>query len=210
MRPDEAKHKPWPPSGLYVLTAEVADLLPRAEQVLEAGAQALQYRDKSGNATLRLQQAAALRRLTARYGARLIINDDVELAAAVGADGVHLGRDDGPVERARRRLGPQAVVGVSCYDDLQRAARLAAAGADYLAFGRLFPSSTKPEAPSCPLDRLTQARAFGLPLVAIGGIHPANAARALAAGADWLAVSASVFLADDPAAATRALLRAWR
>ncbi len=192
--------------GLYVLTADVPDLLARAEQVLAGGARLLQYRDKSNDHHKRLRQAEALRRLTRAAGAGLIINDDVALAAAVNADGVHLGRDDAALATARQRLGPDALIGVSCYNDLQRGRRMQAAGADYLAFGRVFPSRTKPEAVACSPATLRQAaRALQQPVVAIGGIHAGNAGQVLDCGVRWLAVSAGVFLAETPEAAAREL-----
>lgn len=209
MPADDPKHKH--PSvlaggGLYVLTADVPDLLARAGQVLAGGARLLQYRDKSADRHKRLRQAEALRQLTRAAGAGLIINDDVELAAAVDADGVHLGRDDADLATARQRLGPAAIIGVSCYNDLERGRRMQAAGADYLAFGRVFPSTTKPEAVACPLATLQAATTrLQRPVVAIGGIHAGNAGAVLDAGVRWLAVTAAVFLAEQPRAAARAL-----
>ncbi len=210
MPADAPKHKHsslLAAGGLYVLTADVPDLLARAEQVLAGGARLLQYRDKSEDARKRLRQAEALRALTQAREAWLIINDDVELAAAVGADGVHLGRDDAALATARQRLGPDAIIGVSCYNDLERGWRMQAAGADYLAFGRVFPSATKPEAAACSLATLRQAtRVLQRPVVAIGGIHAGNAGAVLGCGVPWLAVSAGVFLAEQPRAAARELV----
>jgi thiamine-phosphate pyrophosphorylase len=140
-----------------------------------------------------------------RRGARLIINDDVELARAVGADGVHLGRDDGEVAVARSALGATALIGVSCYGDLDRARRLAAEGADYLAFGAFHPSSTKPAASAASPALLSSARRLGLPLVAIGGITPDNGGALVRAGADLLAVVSG--LALPPAQAQAAARR---
>ncbi len=196
------------PSALYLLTPDGLSrdaLLHRCRAALAAGVDWLQYRAKDGADP---QIARRLRVLTQQAGARLIINDDPALAAAVGADGVHLGRDDGSLADARDRLGPDALIGVSCYDDLDRAERLAAAGADYLAFGAVFASPTKPGAVRCPLRVLGEARRFGRPVVAIGGITADNAHEALAAGADRVAVLSDVFSAPDVAARVRAYPRA--
>ena len=184
-------------SGLYVITAEVAggseELLRRAEATLAGGARVLQYRDKSDEHARRLREATALAALCRHHAALFIVNDDVELAANAGAGGVHVGRDDRGVTEARARLGAQAVIGASCYDSLARAEAAAAAGADYLAFGSFYPSTVKPGAPRPQPALLGEARRFGLPLVAIGGIDADNAAPLIAAGADAVAVISSVF-----------------
>jgi thiamine-phosphate pyrophosphorylase len=133
-----------------------------------------------------------------------IVNDDLDLAAAVGADGVHLGRDDAHPRRARHRLGRRALIGISCYNQLERAREAQALGADYAAFGRFFPSHTKPSAVQADPELLRRARReIDLPLVAIGGITPENAGFLLDAGADMLAVVDGVFGADDVRAAAR-------
>jgi thiamine-phosphate pyrophosphorylase len=166
----------------------------------------LQYRDKSEDLLRRQREAELLAGLCRRHGALFIVNDDVELALHSGAAGVHLGRDDGAVAHARERLGSQAVIGVSCYDSLQRAAQLAAEGADYLAFGAVYGSVTKPQASRVTLDTLAAARRrFDHPLVAIGGIDVDNAAPVAATGVDALAVIQGVHGADDPVAAVRRL-----
>lgn len=138
-------------------------------------------------------------RLCHAYDALLILNDDLPLALEINADGVHLGRDDhaGNLAEARQMLGPDKVLGVSCYADLSLAEMAANAGASYLAFGSMYPSITKPAAPSAPLTLLTEARRFGLPVAAIGGICLNNAAQTLAAGADLLAVISDLFDAPD-------------
>jgi thiamine-phosphate pyrophosphorylase len=191
-------------SGLYVITDGG---IPTAElrAVARAGARVLQYRDKSADAIGRRRRATALASLCRDNDLLFIVNDDPMLAVEVGADGVHLGRDDGSIDWARRLLGPDAVIGVSCYASLERAERMCAAGADYLAFGSVFPSPTKPAAPRASLDLLRAARKrFTLPLVAIGGIDAGNAATVVATGVDAVAVIAGVFHAPDPAAsATR-------
>lgn len=183
--------------GLYAITPEDlggSALIEAAGQVLAGGAVCLQYRAKGA---FDASVARALAALCRRHGARFIVNDTPALALDVGADGVHLGRDDGSVAAARALLGPDRIIGVSCYADLERARRLSAEGADYLAFGSLFASPTKPEAVSCPLAVLGEARKFGLPVVAIGGITLENAHLAIEAGADMVAVISDLFDAPD-------------
>ncbi len=200
-------HRPEPfARGLYAITD--ATLIPDARlvetvaQAIDGGARAVQYRDKRADAALRLAQAAALNALCRACGVPLIVNDDVALAAAVGAAGVHVGRDDAALAAARARLGPEAIVGVSCYDSLERARAAAAGGADYVAFGAFFPSATKPNAVRASLALLRAARAeLALPIVAIGGITADNAAPLVAAGADALAVIGALFGAADVRAA---------
>jgi thiamine-phosphate pyrophosphorylase len=191
--------------GLYAITdGPRDDLLVACEGALDGGAILLQYRDKTHDAARRLQEARALVALCARFGVPLIVNDDVELAASAGAAGVHLGEDDVDFASARARLGADAIVGVSCYDSLERAQTLAAAGADYLAFGAFHPSPTKPNARKATLSLLRDAKAFALPLVAIGGITAENGGAIVDAGADYVAVISAVFRAKDVRAATRA------
>jgi len=194
-------------AGLYALTPDENDtamLLAKVRAALEGGATAIQYRHKTAAPALRREQAAALARLHAARGALFIVNDDPELAAAVGADGVHVGADDGSIVAARERVGPARLVGVSCYDDLARAEAAVREGADYIAFGSFFPSTTKPAARRAELPLLTRARALGVPVVAIGGIDADNARTLIDAGADALAVVRAVFDHDDPAAIVNA------
>ena len=199
---------PWP-RGLYAITPDdddTARLLVRVEAVLQAGATWLQYRNKAADRDLRARQARALLPLCRRHGAALIINDDWRLAAAIGADGVHLGQKDGELALARDALGAGAIVGASCYDSLDLARAACAAGASYVAFGAFFPSPTKPQARLASIRLLGDSAALEVPRVAIGGITPDNAHALVAAGADLLAVISGVFDAPDPAAATRAYL----
>jgi thiamine-phosphate pyrophosphorylase len=192
--------------GLYLITPEDPDtrrLLTRVDAVLDHAA-LLQYRNKSASAGLRREQAEALRALCAARGVRLIVNDDLALARAIGADGVHLGEDDGDAHTARAVLGADALIGVSCYDDLRRAHAAVAAGADYVAFGAFFPSGTKPNARRAAFDLLRDSAGLGVPRVAIGGITPDNARSVVAAGADLIAVVSGVFDAPDPPAAAGA------
>jgi len=187
-----------PACGLYAISdGPRDDLLTACAATLRGGAALLQYRDKSRDAARRHAEAAALKALCVESGVPLIINDDVELAAALKC-GVHLGEDDADPVAARTRLGDAAIIGVSCYDSIERARHLAASGADYLAFGAFFPSPTKPAARRADTELLRAARPLGLPLVAIGGITPDNAPSLLDAGVDFVAVISGVFGAADP------------
>ena len=200
---------PWPSSGLYAITPDESDsprLLERVENVLAAGTTWLQYRNKSADAGLRERQARLLQAACARHGVPFIINDDWRLAAVIGADGVHLGEDDAELATARAALGPDAIIGASCYDNLELARNAVAAGADYVAFGAFFPSPTKPNARVAKPALLAAAASLGVPLVAIGGITPDNGRALVDAGADLLAVISGVFDAPDPGSATRAYL----
>jgi len=204
--------------GLYAITPEIGTpeigtpdtsgedwLEQRVEQALLGGARALQYRSKLADASVRRCQAQRLQRVCRAHAALFIVNDDVDLALAISADGVHLGRHDAPIAQARARLPAGAVIGASCYDQLTRAHDAVHAGADYLAFGSFFASTVKPGAVRPALDLLREARRrFDLPLVAIGGITLENAGRALEAGADALAVITALFGVPDTLAAARA------
>jgi len=196
--------------GLYAITdGPRDDLLDAVEQALAGGARLLQYRDKTSDAARRLAEARALQQLCRTRDAVFIVNDDVALAKAVQADGVHLGKDDGDLAEARAALGGEAIIGVSCYDSLDRAKRAAGAGADYVAFGAFFPSPTKPHAPRASIELLRQSAALGVPRVAIGGITPDNAPSLVEAGADALAVISAVFGAADIRAAAQRFARLY-
>lgn len=198
------RHPLLPAAGLYAITdGPRPDLLDAAAEALRGGAALLQYRDKTQDVTRRLAEARALAALCAEAGTLFVVNDDVELALACGARAVHLGESDADLSTARGRLGSDAVIGVSCYDDFDRARRLAAAGADYLAFGAFFPSPTKPQARRAGLDLLRAGTELDVPLVAIGGIRPDNAALLIEAGASYLAVISEVFGQSDICAAAR-------
>lgn len=195
-----------PGRGLYLLTPDEPDtatLLARVAAVLPQAA-LLQYRNKHADAVLRGEQARALLAACRERGVPLVINDDWKLAAEIGADGAHLGEDDGALEQAREVLGPRAILGASCYDRLDRAESAARAGATYLAFGAFFASSTKPGARRADPSLLRDSAHLGLPRVAIGGITPDNGRALVAAGAEYLAVISGVFDASDPVAAARA------
>ncbi|MDA8390718.1 MAG: thiamine phosphate synthase [Gammaproteobacteria bacterium] len=197
--------------GLYVITDGACCTsagLQRLEAVLRGGASLVQLRCKPQPPDRAWGQAAAA--LGRRFGVPVLVNDDVGYALAIGADGAHLGRDDGSVREARTRLGPRALIGASCYASLERARQMTDEGADYLAFGRFYPSATKPEATPAPLSVLTAARSLGRPIVAIGGILPDNGAALLAAGADMLAVIDGVFGQPDIEAAARSYLPLFR
>ena len=188
--------------GLYALTPELDDttmLLAKVAAALEGGATAIQYRNKNATASLRQMQAFALARLHAARGALYLVNDDPALAASVGADGVHLGEDDASIMSARELLGPDRIIGISCYNDFERARAAVEAGADYVAFGSFFPSSTKPAARRADLGLLQRARSLNVPVVAIGGIDADNARMLIDAGADAVAVISAVFASRDPA-----------
>ena len=194
--------------GLYLITPDARDpsrLLERVLPLLPFAA-CLQLRAKSMDDRLLRGAGARLREACADARVPFIVNDDARLAQELAADGVHLGEHDGGIAGARALLGENAIIGVSCYDDLERARTLTAQGADYLAFGAFFPSPTKPHARRASLDLLRDSAVFGLPRVAIGGITPDNAGPLVAAGADLLAVISGVFDAPDPVAAARAYL----
>lgn len=187
--------------GLYAITPDLADtplLLCKVRAALQGGVQTLQYRNKSADPALRLQQAQALRQLTREFDATFIVNDDAQLAARVDADGVHLGGDDGSLEAARDMLGDAKIIGVSCYNRESLALAAVRAGADYVAFGAFFPSGVKPQAVRAEPQLLAWARGeLALPVVAIGGITAQNGVALIAAGADALAVISAVFDAED-------------
>lgn len=201
------------PSGLYLLTpdhADTAQLLADTRAALDAGIAWLQYRNKSADADLCHTQAFALRTLCDGYGVPLIVNDDVQLAHAIGAAGVHLGEYDADLTAARTLLGPTAIIGASCYDSIERARDAVAAGANYIAFGAFFASPTKPAARRAAPELLHEAAAFGVPQVAIGGITPDNGKSLVAAGANLLAVISGVYAAPDIAATVRAYNTCFR
>ena len=188
--------------GLYAITPDTSDteaLARKVEQALAGGIVALQYRSKLLARDKRLAQAQRLATLAQGYGVPFIVNDDVEIALAVGANGAHLGRDDADLAAARQRLTSK-ILGASCYGRIELARAAVAAGADYVAFGAVFPSPTKPDAVRAPLALFGEARSLGVPLAAIGGITLQNAPQLLAAGADLLAVISDLFEAADVAA----------
>ena len=197
--------------GLYAVTPDEPDIGSLARKVRKAlagGVRILQYRNKSANAALRREQGTALLALCREARIPFVINDDLDLARAIRADGLHLGRDDVSIAVARAQLGEDKLLGVSCYDRLELALAAREAGADYVAFGSAFPSSTKPEATRAPLSLYREARArLDLPIVAIGGITTENAHNVIEAGADAVAVISALFDSPDIEAAARSFSR---
>lgn len=190
-----------PLRGLYVITdpylLERVGLINGVEQAIVGGAKLVQYRNKLAAEPERLSEARSLRALCAERDVRFVVNDDVELCRRINADGVHLGKTDGTVKHARKLLGTEPIVGVTCHDDLEYAARAHREGASYCAFGRIFPSKTKPQAPGCALDVLRLASGQAYSTVAIGGISIENGAPLLDMGVDLLAVIHGVFGQTD-------------
>ena len=201
-------------SGLYAITDDnllANRLLPAVEAALAGGCRIVQYRHKQTDRLLQtdrsrlLAEANALLVLCNQSGAKLLINANVELAYAVRAHGVHLGQNDMPIAEARALLGHDAIIGITCHDSLELALAAQAAGADYVAFGRFFSSSTKPSAPPADLSVLHEARQqLQIPVVAIGGITLDNAPSVIATGADMLAVLGDLFGAADITGRARA------
>lgn len=187
--------------GLYAVSPDRADtarLLADIGAAVDGGCRVVQYRNKLAERPLRRQQAALLAEFCKSAGACFIVNDDIELALEVGADGVHLGGDDGDPVVARKRLGPRKVLGISCYNDAGRVAAAVAAGADYVALGAMFASATKPAAVRASLELLRAVKAdCPVPVATIGGITLANAASLVDAGADMVAVVSDLFDAPD-------------
>jgi len=161
---------------------------------IAGGARIIQYRNKQSPLAVRLYEADILSKLCKKLGAMLLINDDVDIAIEVGADGVHLGQDDMHIREARLRLGGDKIIGVTCHNDLQLAQQAEQAGADYVAFGRFFTSSSKPSASPASMDTLQQAaKQLSIPVCAIGGITVDNAPALIKNGAQMLAVINGVF-----------------
>jgi thiamine-phosphate pyrophosphorylase len=202
--PASADRRPGSPAefgGLYAITPDEIDtssLVGKVRMALAGGVLAVQYRNKSGSPALRREQGSALLELCRAARVPLIINDDLDLAEALGADGLHLGREDAVIAAARVRLGRGKLLGASCYDRLDLATRARDAGANYVAFGSAFPSLTKPGATRAPLSLYREAKArLACPIVAIGGITKENAQAVIDAGADAVAVISGLFDAPD-------------
>ncbi len=197
----------WKVAGLYAITPDEADtatLRDKVRRAISGGARLVQYRNKVATAALRIEQVRTLLPCCREAGVPLVINDDLALALETGADGLHLGREDGDLAAARRALGNDALLGASCYDRLELAERAVAQGADHVAFGSVFGSPTKPGAVRASLDLFRQARRrLAVPLVAIGGITPDNAGEVIAAGAHAIAVISALFDAADIEATAR-------
>ncbi len=197
--------------GLYAITPDVADtavLVRMTRQVLAGGARLVQYRNKTAGAELRLEQAQTLLNLCREHSVPLIINDHLDLAVAVGADGIHLGQDDIPVTTARHRLGPEKIIGVSCYNQMELATEAEKQGVDYVAFGAFFASSTKSNTVTAPMNLLRQSRQMlHIPVVAIGGITLPHVADLIRQGADAIAASNSLFCVLDTQSAAEKFSR---
>jgi thiamine-phosphate pyrophosphorylase len=199
-------------SGIYAITDDL--LLPgerlftATEEALRAGIQLLQYRSKSDSADFKFDCAIKLLALCDEYRIPLVINDGVELCEKINAAGVHLGTMDEDIQSARTILGPNAIIGISCHSSIDEALKAEQLGASYVAFGRFFPSKTKPEAPAAELQLIAEARqVLSIPIVAIGGINAENGAAVFQAGADMLAVIHAIFGGDDVTATTLDLLK---
>lgn len=195
-------------SGLYVITdALITDpekTIQSVEQALAGGARVIQYRDKTSHHEQRVHVSYAIRKLTQQVNALFIVNDDVDLAKKVTADGVHLGKEDTKLNDARKQLGPNSLIGVSCYNRFDLAQEAAHKGADYIAFGSFFPSRTKPNAVKADIELLKRAhQELDIPVAAIGGISIENGLSLIEAGADMLAVVESVIGQTDIKAAAR-------
>jgi thiamine-phosphate pyrophosphorylase len=203
-------------AGLYAITPDLDDttqLVRGVEAALAGGARTVQYRNKHADSALARAQAAALAQVHAARGGLYIVNDDPVLAAAVDADGVHLGEDDGAVAAARALVGPERIIGVSCYNRFDLAEGAVQAGADYVAFGSFYPSTVKPDARHADISLLERARSLRVPVVAIGGITADNAAVLFEAGADAVAVISAVFgsaEANEVESAARAIDSVYR
>ena len=196
----------FPIKGLYAITDRDLCASPSIESNVEAairgGATVVQYRDKGTDEKRREAEASRLLEVCRANNVPLIVNDDIELAKHIDADGVHVGKDDQSLTRAREILGSEAIIGVSCYNSIESALTAQSAGADYVAFGRFYPSSIKPGAVQASIDQLRANRTcINVPVVAIGGIKPDNAKDLLDAGVDLLAVINAVFGTGDPFAA---------
>jgi thiamine-phosphate pyrophosphorylase len=202
---------PRPPCRLYLITppeiADLADFAGRLEAALAAGdVAALQIRFKPAADDAVLAAVEALAPVARAHGVAVILNDRPDLARRSGCDGVHIGQSDASLAEARRVMGPDAMIGVTCHDSRELAMDAAEAGADYVAFGAFFPTTTKAAAHRPDPEILTiWQETVEVPCVAIGGITPANAANLARAGADFVAVSSAVWgHPEGPAAAVRA------
>ncbi|MCF6205093.1 MAG: thiamine phosphate synthase [Methylococcaceae bacterium] len=198
----------FPTSGLYAITQtenkSCDTVLQEVSLALKSGVSVVQYRDKNPTDSVYLAKELLLR--CKQYKVPLLINDSADLAEQIGADGVHLGKDDGNIVGIRKQLGYKAIIGISCYNNLPNAIKAQDDGADYVAFGRFFPSSSKPLASPAQIETLREAKnKIQIPIVAIGGILPSNGGSLLKAGADILAVIDGIF-SHNPEQSTKAYL----
>jgi len=195
-------------TGLYAITdASVSDsqkIIVSVEQTLRGGANVIQFRDKSNNQKQRLETCLALRKLTKQFNAVFIINDDIKLTLLTKADGIHLGQNDSSLTEARNQLGEKTIIGISCYNRFDLAELATKEGANYIAFGRFFPSRTKPNTETAEIKLIQQAKQeLDIPVVAIGGITAKNGGALIGAGADMLAVVDGIFGQTNIEAATK-------
>ena len=185
--------------GLYAITPDLADLnilIHKTQLAVEGGAFMVQYRSKIQDRDVKMQQCAAILRLCREYKIPCIVNDDVDMCRILEADGVHLGEKDDNIAEVRRILGEDAIIGSSCYDQLNRAKQAQNEGASYVAFGAMFETLTKPHAPRATLELLREAKSqIQIPIVAIGGITMNNAHDVIETGIDAIAVINSLFKA---------------
>ena len=194
--------------GIYAIT-DTANyssqiMLAKTDEILRSGARILQYRNKQADEKTRITEATQLYELCRHYSVPLIINDDISLAISIGADGIHLGKSDLSIPAARKQLGSKAIIGCSCYNDLDRAHNAVNDGANYIAFGAFFPSPTKPDAVRATPELINQIKQkYDLPVVAIGGITTENGQSLIDAGADMLAVVSGLYASDNPFNTTR-------
>ena len=193
----------FPTTGLYIITdsdrLDFSTLYQRTESILEAGVPVLQYRDKAADQATRRERALAIQDLCSQQDTLFLVNDDVQLARDIGADGVHIGQGDLPYLEARQLLGEQAIIGVSCYNRLDLALDAQSQGADYIAFGAFFSTRTKSQTTPAQPELLRRAKLeLVIPIIAIGGITLENGGTLLQTGADLLAVASSVYNSNDP------------
>lgn len=198
-------------AGVYAIPSEQilqdGSFLDKVERVLAGGVSIIQYRAKSIPVEIQLQQCEALHNLCSGFSALFIINDNIELAQKTGADGIHLGADDDDIAAARETLGSDIIIGASCYNSVEKAEIAYNKGASYVAFGRFFPSNTKPDAPQASLQTIVECkRKIDIPVVAIGGINDKNAKGVIDSGADSVAVIDYLFSADSPKEAAESLV----
>jgi thiamine-phosphate pyrophosphorylase len=208
------KHAKKSISGIYAITDPnlLADnvLIDEVSQAIDAGISVLQYRNKIADYSIQQQQAEKLSHLCKKNNVCFIINDHIQLAKEVSADGVHLGKSDNKIKQARESLGQNAIIGISCYHQLNTALNAQKEGADYIAFGRFFPSQTKPLAIQAEIGLLTIAKqALSIPIVAIGGITCENIDSLLSAGADSIAVINSIFGQDNTFKSVKQLVKKY-
>jgi len=183
--------------GLYAITPDMADsntLIQKTQLAIEGGAFMVQYRSKIDDRDVKIQQCAAILRLCREYKIPCIVNDDVDMCRNLEADGVHLGEKDENIAEVRHILGEDAIIGSSCYDQLNRAKQDQEEGASYVVFGAMFETQSKPHAPRATLELLREAKSqIQIPIVAVGGITMNNAHDVIETGIDAIAVINSLF-----------------